>query len=324
MVEVKPDVSVRPLREGDISEADRIMRLAFGTFLGLPEPMTFMGDASYVRTRWLAAPDAAFAAEVDGRLVGSNFATNWGSVGFFGPLTVEPDLWNKGIGSRLMEPIEDCFANWGPRHEGLFTWSHSPSHIHLYEKFGFWARFLTAIMSKSIRQRLLEGVDEPPSQWSRFSTLSEGDKEQVIEDCRELTNTIYDGLDLAGEIRAIDTQGLGDTLLLWDNARLVGFAACHVGAGTEAGSGACYIKFGAIRPGNNAGENFERLLDACEALAATLGAQLLTAGANMGRHEAYRAMRARGFRTDIQGVAMQRSNDPGYHVAGVYIIDDWR
>ena len=50
MVEVKPDVSVRPLREGDLSEADRIMRLAFGTFLGLPEPMTFMGDAGYVRT----------------------------------------------------------------------------------------------------------------------------------------------------------------------------------------------------------------------------------------------------------------------------------
>ncbi len=64
MVEVKPDVSIRPLREGDHSEADRIMRLAFGTFLGLPEPMTFLGDASYVRTRWLAAPDAAFGAEV--------------------------------------------------------------------------------------------------------------------------------------------------------------------------------------------------------------------------------------------------------------------
>ena len=112
--------------------------------------------------------------------------------------------------------------------------------------------------------------------------------------------------------------------MLWDNARLVGFAACHVGAGTEAGSGACYIKFGVTRPGNNAGENFELLLDACEALAATLGAQLITAGANMGRHQAYRAMRKQGFRTDIQGVAMQRSNDPGYHLPGLYIIDDWR
>ena len=40
--------------------------------------------------------------------------------------------------------------------------------------------------------------------------------------------------------------------------------------------------------------------------------------------EADRIMRKQGFRTDIQGCAMQRSNDPGYHVPSVYIIDDWR
>ena len=60
MTEVKPDVSVRPLREGDLSEADRIIRLAFGTFLGLPDPMTFMGDAGYVRTRWVSCAGCGF------------------------------------------------------------------------------------------------------------------------------------------------------------------------------------------------------------------------------------------------------------------------
>ena len=44
--------------------ADHIMRLAFGTFLGLPEPTSFMGDTSYVRTRWRADPTVAFGAEV--------------------------------------------------------------------------------------------------------------------------------------------------------------------------------------------------------------------------------------------------------------------
>lgn len=70
------DVRVRPLRESDLATADHIMRLAFGTFLGLPEPTAFMGDAGYVRTRWRADPAAAFAAEVGGELVGSNLATN--------------------------------------------------------------------------------------------------------------------------------------------------------------------------------------------------------------------------------------------------------
>jgi hypothetical protein len=69
--------------------------MAFGTFLGLPDPMTFAGDADYIRTRWRAAPEAALTAEIDGQVVGSNFATRWGSVGFLGPLTVDPS----GLGS---------------------------------------------------------------------------------------------------------------------------------------------------------------------------------------------------------------------------------
>jgi hypothetical protein len=45
-------VIVRPMREEDLDEADRIMRLAFGTFLGMPEPLRFNGDADYVHTRY--------------------------------------------------------------------------------------------------------------------------------------------------------------------------------------------------------------------------------------------------------------------------------
>ncbi len=85
-------VTIRPLREQDLPAADHIMRLAFGTFLGLPDPSKFMGDADYARTRWLADPSAVFAAELAGELVGTNFATRWGSVGFFWPLTIHPDL----------------------------------------------------------------------------------------------------------------------------------------------------------------------------------------------------------------------------------------
>jgi predicted N-acetyltransferase YhbS len=322
--QAKTSTSIRPLRESELEEADRILRLAFGTFLGLPDPLTFMGDAGYVRTRWQADPASAFAAEVDGELVGSNFATDWGSVGFFGPLSVRPDLWDKGIGARLVEPAMERFAEWEIEHAGLFTWSHSPKHSYLYQKFGFSARFLTAIMSKSVVERLMVGEDEPESQWSRFSALSEKDREDTLGACGELTGAIYDGLDVAGEIRAVASQDLGDTVLLRDDSGLAGLAVCHCGAGTEAGSGACYVKFGAIRPGPDAGRNFERLLDACEALAAAEGMQVLIAGVNMGRHEAYRALLARGFRTEIQGVTMHRPNEPGYNRPGVYIIDDWR
>ncbi len=45
-------VEIRSMVEADLPTADRIMRVTFGTFLGVPEPATFMGDASYVANRW--------------------------------------------------------------------------------------------------------------------------------------------------------------------------------------------------------------------------------------------------------------------------------
>ncbi len=312
------DVAVRPLREPDLPAADHIMRLAFGTFLGLPEPTRFLGDAGYVRTRWLADPEAAFGAEVDGELVGSNFATHWGSVAFFGPLTVHPDHWERHIASRLMEPILACFKRWGATHTGLFTFPQSPKHIHLYQKFDFWPRFLTPIMAKPVAQ---PGGERP---WSLYSAVPPGDQAACLSACRELTDAIYAGLDVQGEIRAVAAQGLGDTVLLWDHSKLVGLAVCHCGAGTEAGSGVCYVKFGAVRPGPAAPQAFDRLLDACEGLAAARGLARLSAGVNTARHEAYRQMLARGFRTELTGVAMQHGNEPGYNRPGVYLIDDWR
>lgn len=314
----KRDIIVRPLQEGDLTTADHIMRMAFGTFLGLPDPASFMGDASYVRTRWKAAPNAAFAAEINNEVVGSNFATNWGSVGFFGPLTIRPDLWEKGVGKRLMEPIIECFDKWQTRHAGLFTFAHSQKHIGLYQKFGFYPRFLTAIMSKPVE------LTGRASIWTKFSDVPTSERAAILEACRELTGAIYEGLDVGHEIRAVADQELGDTILLWDNSKLTGLAVCHGGAGTEAGSGVCYVKFGATRSGADAEQGFNRLLDALEEMASSQNLSRLAAGVNTARHEAYRQVLARGFRTDVLGVAMDRPNEAGYNRPGVYLIDDWR
>jgi hypothetical protein len=71
--------------------------------------------------------------------------------------------------------------------------------------------------------------------------------------------------------------------------------------------------------------NFSKLLDACEQWAANRQATRLVAGVNAARHEAYRRMLARGFRTDLQGVVMSRPNEAAYNRPGVYLIDDdWR
>src|SRR3954453_14175845 len=114
---------VAPLAERDLPEAERIFRVAFGTFLGVPEPETFWSDRDYVYGRWRAPHVAALGAALEGQLVGSNFATKWGSGGFFGPLTVRPDLRQRGIARHLVGASMERFEDWGTRHAGLFTFA---------------------------------------------------------------------------------------------------------------------------------------------------------------------------------------------------------
>jgi len=311
-------VDIRPLAQADLPAAERIFRLAFGTFLGLPDPMAFMGDADLVGTRWRAAPAAAIGAYAGGALVGSSFAANWGSFGFLGPVTVSPDRWDQGIAQRLLAASMALFRQWGARQTALFTSPHSAKHIALYQKFGFWPQQLTPVMAKPVE------AGAPADGWSSYAAQGPEARIASLAACRAITEALYPGLDLAGEICAVVERRLGDALLLHDGADLAGFAVCHLGAGSEAGSGTAYVKFGAVRPGPAAAHNFERLLTACEALAAARGLGQLVAGVNTARHEAYRLMLARGFRTLLQGVAMLGPNDPAFNRADCFVIDDWR
>ena len=312
------NITVRRMKDSDVPEADRIVRLAFGTFMGLADPMSVFGDGDFVYTRFAAAPEAALTAEADGKVVGSNFATRWGSFGFFGPLSVEPRLWDQKIAQRLLEPTIDLFAKWGCRHTGLCTFPHSPKHAALYRKFGYWPRFLIPIMSRPV------GSAESAVEYITYSQLTPDQKSEMLSACHDLTDRIYEGLDVAREIRAVDQQHLGDTILLSDNSKIVALAVCHVGPRTEAGSGACYAKFAAVRSGHDAPETFNNLLDACDKFASSRGVERFVAGVNMSHHEACRAMITRGFRTDLQLIALHRDNDPGYSRPGIYVLDDWR
>lgn len=321
------DVLIRPLVESDLDEAARIIRVAFATFLGLPpEDPRRPSDSDYARSRWMADPSSVVAAEHSGKLIGSNFAANWGSFGFFGPLTVEPEYWDRKVGQQLLAPTMEMFRAWGSRHLGLYTFAHSPKHMTLYQKFGFWPRDLVSIMAKDVQPSAggsARGGSD--SDVAYFSLVAPARRAELLEECRQLTGSIFEGLDVEREISVVAQQRLGETIPIFDNSRVAAFAVCHTGPGSEAGSGVCYVKFAAVRPGAHAPENFVRLLDAVEDFARTRAATKVTAGVNVARREAFQQMFARGFRTSMQGVAMETgAPDSGYNRAGVYILDDWR
>lgn len=312
----KQSIQVGPLRQSELPEADRIVRLAFGTFLGLPNPLDFMGDRNFLTPRWKSAHVKVIAARERGRLIGSNVVTRWGSFGFFGPLTVLPEYWDRGVAQTLLQATMKMFDRWGVRHTGLFTFPHSAKHVGLYQKFGYWPRYLTAVLARTPAGP----ATESPVLLSTFAKAEGG---KAIEACRKLTDKIDKGLDLSGEIHAVLKQRTGDVVLTYTQAALDGFAICLNGPGSEGGEKICYVKFAAVRGGAGAADRFDKLLNSCDAFASSRNATI-EAGVNLAREEAYQRMRSHGYRVAMQGVAMQRPHAEGFNRAGAYVIDDWR
>jgi GNAT superfamily N-acetyltransferase len=307
---------IRAMIETDLPAAVRAYRRAFGTFLRLPDIEQFRMDNRVIETRFAADRAAAVVAELDGRVVGSSVGMQWGSVFVIGPVSVDPECWGGGIARALVEHMVTLIDARGAKLGALFTFGHSPTHLRLYESFGFAPQQLTLVTAKPVEGQ----TGHVP--FRLCSALGADELRAAIAGCRALAETIYPGLDLTREIEAIAAQSLGETLLIEDGAGLAGFALCHIGAGTEAGEGVLFVKFAAARLGD--ADGFERLIAAIEHLADERGAKTVIAGMNAGRRGAYRLLQARGYRANFIGVAMHRPDQAGYQRPEVYVIDDWR
>jgi GNAT superfamily N-acetyltransferase len=314
----KPSIKVGALRADELEEASRILRLAFGTFLSLPNPMDFMGDRDFVSPRWNAHNTKLLAARDSGKLVGSNIATRWGSFAFFGPLTVLPEYWNRGVAQQLLAATMKVFDRWGVRHSALFTFPQSPRHVGLYQKFGYWPGSLTALVKRAPAPPawpLAQNAKIPVL----LSSLTNKEQERAIKACAKLTNSLERGLDLSDEMRAVMAQRIGEVILIEGGRALDAFAICMYGAGSEGGEKTCYVKFAVAR----SGERFERLLDAIDALALAQGSEV-EAGVSMACKNAFERLRSRGYRVVTMGVGMQKPHGDGFNRAAAYVLNDWR
>jgi len=310
-------VEIGPLKDSELDEADRIMRTAFGTFLGVPEPGSFAGDRHFVKSRWGSKHVKMLAARDGRKLIGSNALTRWGSFGFFGPLTVLPEYWDRGVAQQLLDATVKQFDKWGVKRTGLFTFPHSTKHLAVYQKFGYWPQYLTALMT------LTPAINEAATDPVLLSQLSKPEQRDAVKACARLAAQVEKGLDLTDEIASLLARRLGDLVLAYSGSKLDGFAICHHGAGSEGGTKTCYVKFAAARPANGAAQRFEALLSACEAFALSRGVPI-EAGVNLARRDAAERMRKRGYRTMTHGVAMMRPHAEGFNRPDAYVLDDLR
>lgn len=308
-------VEISLLQEHELPTAEKLLRLSFGTFLRLTEPMNCGNGARYTN-RWYRDPLAVFAAKVDSKLIGFSMVANWGSCGGFGPIVVHPHFWDQGIGYQLMKTSWSKFEQWGTQQIIFCTHANSPKHIYLYGKVGAEPRFLIALCAKAI-----SSIPEKPILKARlYSQLSSQEQENSLKAAYQLTNKIYSGLDWRSEILLLNQLSLGESLFIWDDKKLTGFAICHYGAGSEAAEANCYVKFAAA----NSAAAFDQLIEQCEALTLILRLSSLVAGVDTACIDAYRRMLAKKFRLKSLSISMHQPNESAYSRPDVYVIEDRR
>ena len=222
-------VTLRPIEPADRDETARIV---YEAFAGIHDRHGFARDfptleaALQLATGFIAHPSIwGVVAEIDGRIVGSNFLDERGPIRGVGPITVDPGAQGRGVGRRLMEAVIDRGA--GAAGIRLLQDAFNTQSLALYASLGFDVAEPVALMGGRPLIAGVPGVD--------VRTLQEAD----LAECQRLHNRIH-GFERSAELRdALAAPALSPVVAIRDG-RIVAYAttltffpAAHAAAETE-------------------------------------------------------------------------------------------
>ena len=147
-------------------------------------------------------------AESDGCIVGSNCLDERSVIAGLGPITVEPNNQNRGVGRKLMDAVlvrarEHNF----PGVRLLQSAFHNRS-LALYSRLGFDAREPVSVMQGPPLQKRVEGCSVRPA------------KDSDVENCQRLCRQVH-GHDRAGELA--DAIKDGTAMVVERGERITGY-----------------------------------------------------------------------------------------------------
>ena len=222
-------IAVRAIEPADGDECARIVYEAFGglhDYHRFPRDFPTLEAAEQLTSNFIAHPAIwGVVAEAEGRIVGSNFLDERGTITGVGPITVDPKAQGHGVGRRLMEAVMDRGA--GARAIRLFQDSFNMQSLSLYASLGFEVKEPAVVISGRPRSGPAAGIEVRP--------LEEGD----LEDCERLCLTVH-GFERTNELRdAVQMPVLSPSVAVRDGritayaTTLTFFPAAYAVAETE-------------------------------------------------------------------------------------------
>jgi predicted N-acetyltransferase YhbS len=187
------EVTLREVEPGDAEACAQICFDAFGGFHDhhrFPRDFPVLEAATGLMAMWIPHPSVwGVVAELDGRIVGSNFLDERDPIRGVGPITVDPGLQSAGVGRRLMEAVHE-------RGEGapgirLLQDGFNMRSLSLYASLGFDVMEPVAVISGKPSSGPIDEVE--------VRALEEGDLDQCEALCKrvhgfERTNELRDSI----------------------------------------------------------------------------------------------------------------------------------
>jgi len=186
------DVHVRAAETSDGKVCGQICYEAFAAVAerhGFPPDFVSIGDATDVVSAFIAHPGFFSAvAEEEGTVVGSNFLDARSSIFSIGPVTVDPTLQNRGVGTELMRAVlGECLRRAAPGVR-LVQVAYNTASMSLYVRLGF-----------DVREQLV-AMQGPPLNVAIPEYLVRFARPEDLEPCNRLCSEVH-GHDRSGELQ---------------------------------------------------------------------------------------------------------------------------
>lgn len=202
------------LRAPEASDAQALGRICFEAFGALHDHHRFLRDFPTLESAegligtWISHPSIwGVVAERDGRPVGSNFLDERDPIRGVGPITVQPEGQNAGVGRRLMEAVIE--RGTGASGVRLLQDAFHLRSLGLYQSLGFDVKEPVALLTGRPRSGAVEGVEVRPL------------TEQDLAECEALCRTVH-GFERTNELRDA-VRGLAPVVAT-RAGRVVGYA----------------------------------------------------------------------------------------------------
>jgi GNAT superfamily N-acetyltransferase len=219
------------LRVGRSEDAERCGSICYEAFKAIADEHNFPPDfpssevSGGLLTSLLSRGDIyRVVAEVDGRVVGSNFLWENGTIAGVGPITIDPSAQNVAVGRRLMEDVLQRARERGFAGVRLVQAAYHNRSLALYTKLGFDTREpLSNLQGEAIEQQI-------PGYAVRSAT------EEDLDACKKVCLKVH-GHDRGPELLEAIRQGSANVVehdgRISGYTTLVGFFGHTVGESNE-------------------------------------------------------------------------------------------